>query len=86
MTKRASYPERTHSASVIGSSSICLASKKDRAASNTHTANIALLGDYLDFVFVASDDGHGGTTIVDPMLEHELTALTQHQHVSDFNI
>ncbi len=34
----------------------------------THTANIALLGNYLASTFVASSDGHGGTSIVDPLL------------------
>jgi hypothetical protein len=34
----------------------------------THTANIALLGNYLASTFVASSDGHGGTSIVDPVL------------------
>ena len=53
-------------------------------ADDTHTANIALLGDYLDSVFVTSDDGDGGTTIVDPGLDHELMPLTQPQYVSDF--
>jgi hypothetical protein len=34
----------------------------------THTANIALLGNYSLSSFVASSDGHGGTSIVDPPL------------------
>jgi VCBS repeat-containing protein len=33
-----------------------------------HTANIALLGNYLSSSFVASNDGNGGTSIVDPPL------------------
>ena len=32
----------------------------------THTANIALLGNYLASSFVSSSDGHGGTLITDP--------------------
>jgi microcystin-dependent protein len=32
----------------------------------THSANIALLGNYLASTFVASSDGHGGTSVVDP--------------------
>ena len=32
----------------------------------THTANIALLGNYMASTFVASSDGHGGTLVVDP--------------------
>jgi len=34
----------------------------------THTANIALLGNYSLASFVASSDGHGGTVVVDPPL------------------
>jgi hypothetical protein len=30
----------------------------------SHTANIALLGNYLASIFVASSDGHGGTSVV----------------------
>jgi hypothetical protein len=32
----------------------------------SHTANIALLGNYLASTFVLSSDGHGGTLAVDP--------------------
>jgi hypothetical protein len=32
----------------------------------THTANIALLGNYMASVFVAGSDGHGGTAVTDP--------------------
>jgi hypothetical protein len=32
----------------------------------THTAHIALLGNYMAANFVASSDGHGGTSVVDP--------------------
>ncbi len=32
----------------------------------THIAHITLIGDYLGASFVASSDGHGGATIVDP--------------------
>ena len=31
-----------------------------------HTANIALLGNYMASVFVAQSDGQGGTSVVDP--------------------
>ena len=34
----------------------------------THTANIALLGNYMASTFVASSDGHGGTSVVNPQL------------------
>jgi large repetitive protein len=49
----------------------------------THTANIALLGNYLASTFVASSDGHGGTAIVDPVLtsSNQQITLTQPQHV-----
>ena len=33
---------------------------------STHTANIALLGNYMASSFVPSSDGHGGTLITDP--------------------
>ena len=48
----------------------------------THTANIALLGNYLASTFVASSDGHGGTAIVDPVLSSstQQMVLTQPQH------
>jgi hypothetical protein len=32
----------------------------------SHTANIALLGNYLASTFTVSNDGHGGTFVVDP--------------------
>ncbi|HEY5071400.1 MAG TPA: hypothetical protein VII63_05150 [Caulobacteraceae bacterium] len=32
----------------------------------THTANIRLSGDYTGSTFVASGDGHGGVTVIDP--------------------
>jgi len=48
----------------------------------THTANIALLGNYLASTFVASSDGHGGTAIVDPVLtsSNQQMILTPPQH------
>jgi PPE-repeat protein len=33
-----------------------------------HTPNVALLGNYMASVFVAQSDGHGGTTITDPVI------------------
>jgi hypothetical protein len=39
----------------------------------THTAAIALLGNYLASTFVPSSDGHGGTNVIDP----PLTTLAQ---------
>ena len=41
-----------------------------------HTANIALLGNYLASTFVVASDGHGGTLITDPPPFQE-TPLTQ---------
>jgi hypothetical protein len=48
----------------------------------THTANIALLGNYLASTFAASSDGHGGTAIVDPVLtsSNQQMVLTPPQH------
>jgi hypothetical protein len=48
----------------------------------THSANIALLGNYLASTFVASGDGHGGTAIIDPVLtsSNQQMILTQPQH------
>ena len=34
----------------------------------THTAKIKLVGDFSKSTFVASDDGHGGTLVVDPSI------------------
>jgi len=33
----------------------------------SHTANIALLGNYIASTFTVSSDGHGGTFVVDPL-------------------
>jgi len=48
----------------------------------THSANIALLGNYIASTFVASSDGHGGTNIVDPQQTsaNQQMVLTQPQH------
>ena len=40
----------------------------------THTASIALLGNYLASTFVPSSDGHGGTSVVDPSIQPPLLA------------
>jgi hypothetical protein len=45
----------------------------------THTANIALLGNYMASAFVTSSDGHGGTYIVDPSVASQ-TTLAQPLH------
>jgi hypothetical protein len=44
-----------------------------------HTANIALLGHYMASTFVASSDGHGGTSIVDPPV-NQASVLSTPQH------
>jgi hypothetical protein len=44
----------------------------------THSANIALLGNYLASTFVASSDGHGGTNVVDPPATGQVALLAQH--------
>ena len=48
---------------------------------DSHTANIALLGNYLASTFVASSDGHGGTNVVDPSASAaSQSALLAHPH------
>jgi hypothetical protein len=45
----------------------------------THTANIALLGNYMASTFVASSDGDGGTSVVNPPANTNMVlAATQH--------
>ena len=47
----------------------------------THTANIALLGNYMASTFAASSDGHGGTLVVDPpAMASQNNLLAQAQH------
>jgi hypothetical protein len=48
----------------------------------THTANIALLGNYMASTFVTSSDGHGGTNVVDPSATgtSQAALLAQPQH------
>ena len=45
-----------------------------------HTANIALLGNYMASTFVTSSDGHGGTYVVDPSVVSQNNLLAQPQH------
>ena len=45
-------------------SEMCIRDRSD----GTHTASIALLGNYSLANFTASSDGHGGTSVVDPPL------------------
>jgi large repetitive protein len=40
----------------------------------THTAKIALVGDYTGAAFVAASDGHGGTTVIDPAVHAFIAA------------
>ena len=47
----------------------------------THTANIALLGNYMASSFVASSDGHGGSLMTDSsstFAQNTLLTLPQH--------
>jgi hypothetical protein len=46
----------------------------------THTANIALLGNYMASTFVTSSDGHGGTYVIDPSVVSQNNLLAQPQH------
>ena len=46
----------------------------------THTANIALLGNYMASTFVASSDGHGGTLVVDPPANQSNPLVTLNAH------
>jgi hypothetical protein len=55
-------PTKVQAASYSGDTSSGTLSVTDGA----HTANIALLGNYLASTFVASSDGHGGTSVIDP--------------------
>jgi hypothetical protein len=55
-------PTKVHAPSFSGTSSSGTLSVTD----GTHTANIILLGNHLASTFVASSDGHGGTSVIDP--------------------
>jgi hypothetical protein len=52
----------------------------------THTANIALVGNYLSSSFVPSDDGHGGTFLVDPLLDAATSATVIQSPVASMDI
>jgi hypothetical protein len=49
----------------------------------THTANIALLGNYLASTFVTSSDGHGGISVVDqaPAVLNQNPTLSMPRHI-----
>jgi hypothetical protein len=49
-------------------------------ADGTHTANVVLLGNYLASTFVASSDGHGGTSVIDPPTANNNNPPAQAQH------
>jgi hypothetical protein len=53
---------------------------KFTVADGTHTANIALLGNYLASTFVASSDGHGGTYVVEHTPADHISLLAQPTH------
>jgi hypothetical protein len=47
----------------------------------SHSAKIALLGNYLASTFTTSSDGHGGTNVIDPPLSastHPLSLSPSH--------
>jgi hypothetical protein len=46
----------------------------------THTANIALLGNYMATSFVVSSDGQGGTFVVEPPLTSPLSGPSHGHH------
>jgi hypothetical protein len=47
----------------------------------SHTANIALVGNYIASTFVRSSDGHGGANVVDPSAtETSQTSLLVQPH------
>ena len=46
----------------------------------THTANIALLGNYMASTFVPSSDGHGGTNLVDHASTDQTSLVAQPSH------
>ena len=46
-----------------------------------HSAAVALWGNYLASTFVASNDGHGGTSVIDPPADaNQNNLLTPWQH------
>jgi hypothetical protein len=46
----------------------------------THTATLALLGQYIAGSFVAASDGHGGTLVSEQALSSTQTPLLTHPH------
>jgi hypothetical protein len=46
----------------------------------THTANIALLGNYMASTFAPSSDGHGGTNLVDHASTDQTSLVAQPSH------
>jgi hypothetical protein len=46
----------------------------------THSANIALLGNYLASTFTTSSDGHGGTSVIDPAVLGGVAPLVTPPH------
>jgi hypothetical protein len=55
-------PAKVHAPSYSGNAAGGTLTVSDGA----HSASIALLGNYMASVFVASSDGHGGTSVIDP--------------------
>src|SRR5207302_1219809 len=52
----------------------------------THSAHIALLGNYLASSFVASSDGHGGTNVIDPLLDSSSHDQLLLSHYASFEL
>ena len=47
---------------------------------SAHSANIALLGNYLASTFTTASDGHGGTAVTDPALLSGVRPLVTPPH------
>jgi hypothetical protein len=45
----------------------------------SHSANVALIGNYLAATFVASSDSNGGTSVADPQLLGGVARLSRHR-------
>jgi hypothetical protein len=51
-----------------------------KVTDGTHTANFALLGNYLASSWTTSSDSHGGTFVVDPPNGNQQALLTTSHH------
>ncbi len=66
-----------------GTTSATFSSGTLSVTDGTHAAAIALLGQYVAANFQTSDDGHGGTLVVDPpvVATEQQSLISQPQHV-----